>query len=69
MFRPTILFLTAALGIAWSQSADDVAHETQRLKSLVDDEKRAISTDSSRNGKALSGCLICQYTMPVTLSA
>jgi hypothetical protein len=47
MFRPTILFLTAALGIAWSQSADDVAHETQRLKSLVDDEKRAISTDSS----------------------
>jgi hypothetical protein len=47
MFRPTILFLTAALGIAWSQSADDVAHETQRLKALVDDERRAMATDSA----------------------
>jgi hypothetical protein len=51
MVRPTLLFLSALLGVAWSQSSDDVAHEIQRLKTQVDEERRAISTDSSRQAE------------------
>ena len=51
MVRPTLLFLFALLGVAWSQSSDDVAREVQRLKTQVDEERRAISTDSSRQAE------------------
>lgn len=51
MVRPTVLLISVLLGVAWSQSSDDVAREIQRLKTQVDEERRAASTDSSRQAQ------------------
>lgn len=51
MVRPIFLFLLALAGFARSQSSDDVAREILRLKTQVDEERRAISSDSSRQAE------------------
>jgi len=51
MVRTTLLFLSALLGVAWSQSSDDVSREIQRLKTQVDEERRASSSDSARQAE------------------
>lgn len=51
MVLRTLFLLMVCLGTAFAQSSDDVARETQRLKTQIDEEKRGASADSLRQSQ------------------